>query len=714
MAGKNRFYTNPVRAKRRLRWLLLGFIIALALPVFLLLQRVYAQLDNEAYYALRSQAEILVQRVEQQLLTQLDAEQHRPIAEYSFFNVLENPLLQTATVNFSPLSKLPPKTNIAGLIGYFQIGSDGSLHTPVLPDIDKYQQVRLSGQELQKRMALRDQLRELLGIDEKQKTRRKEERKTEERQQLSEQSSAPGGQRGNVEPGDILQSAIARSGSRNDKTAAKADIAGNERQKRTTMSKERLRELKIDTGRWTKKLDTGEAQQYRQRKAGLPAQYRSRKETVKLPGQELLGSLLGRSPASMASKPMRQGAANEDAASEPSPATQQMDSANSNGNVFRFESEVGPLQMLLLDSGKLCFYRRVWHSDTQYVQGFVIDADNFLAAAVEPLLYSYRQEQFSSLLFASNGRLLRQFKITEPRQETLIYRTSLLPPLQAMEMIVNSAPVSAGPGAVVVDMLAVSLLVVLFFGILLLYRLAAGQIELAGQQRNFISAVSHELKTPLTSIRMYGEMLRSGWVSDAGKKHRYYDYIFLESERLSRLIANVLQLAKLDNHRQQPDLVSHDARQLLQQIKEKVAVQCEAAGFRLNVIAPDGNIQDAKVLVDTDAFFQIMINLIDNAIKFSSRNDPKTIDIGLNIAAHSREVLFTVRDYGPGIDRKQMKKIFRLFYRAGDELTRTSPGTGIGLALVVQLADNMHAAIDVINRQPGAEFQMKLKMHPMQ
>jgi len=146
---------------------------------------------------------------------------------------------------------------------------------------------------------------------------------------------------------------------------------------------------------------------------------------------------------------------------------------------------------------------------------------------------------------------------------------------------------------------------------------------------------------------------------------------------------------------------------LLQQIKEKVTVQCEAAGFQLNVIAPDGKIKDANVMVDADAFFQIMINLIDNAIKFSGQSEAKKIDVGLKIIARGREALFTVRDYGPGIDRKQMKKIFRLFYRAGDELTRTKPGTGIGLALVVQLAESMGTEIDVINRQPGVEFQLK-------
>ena len=91
-------------------------------------------------------------------------------------------------------------------------------------------------------------------------------------------------------------------------------------------------------------------------------------------------------------------------------------------------------------------------------------------------------------------------------------------------------------------------MLVLLVGHYGLYRLGLQQIDLAVQRSDFVSAVSHELKTPLTAIRMYGEMLRAGWVQDEARRQTYYDFIFFESERLSRLIANVLQLARLTNH----------------------------------------------------------------------------------------------------------------------------------------------------------------------
>ena len=95
------------------------------------------------------------------------------------------------------------------------------------------------------------------------------------------------------------------------------------------------------------------------------------------------------------------------------------------------------------------------------------------------------------------------------------------------------------------------------------YRLGGGQIELAQERSNFVSAVSHELKTPLTSIRMYGEILRAGWVESEDKKRSYYDFIFFESERLSRLIANVLHLARLTNNDSPLELRSYPPDRLL-------------------------------------------------------------------------------------------------------------------------------------------------------
>ena len=108
-------------------------------------------------------------------------------------------------------------------------------------------------------------------------------------------------------------------------------------------------------------------------------------------------------------------------------------------------------------------------------------------------------------------------------------------------------------------------------------------------------------------------------------------------------------------------------------------------------------------MIDADCFAQIIINLVDNAIKFSEHADNKTIEITGKLAS-DQQILFSIRDFGPGIPKDQMKKIFQLFYRPKSELTRETVGTGIGLAIVHQLTLAMGGKVDVINRSRGAEF----------
>ncbi len=100
-----------------------------------------------------------------------------------------------------------------------------------------------------------------------------------------------------------------------------------------------------------------------------------------------------------------------------------------------------------------------------------------------------------------------------------------------------------------------------------------------------------------------------------------------------------------------------------------------------------------------------MINLVDNAIKFSAKSEKKQIELSCKTIRKGR-IQFSVRDFGPGIDRQQMKKIFTLFYRTENELTRETVGTGIGLALVHQMVISMKGGIDVKNKKPGAEFRV--------
>jgi signal transduction histidine kinase len=289
----------------------------------------------------------------------------------------------------------------------------------------------------------------------------------------------------------------------------------------------------------------------------------------------------------------------------------------------------------------------------------------------------------------------------------LIFRSPLAFPLNDVEVLVSTAELPLGTGSQLIDAIA------LFLGLLVpaalygLYRLGAGQIDLAQQRSNFVSAVSHELRTPLTSIRMYGEILRSGWVESEEKRKSYYDYIFFESERLSRLITNVLQLARLTNNDTPLTLEPYTPEHVIDLVRSSVSSQVEAAGFALE-IHTDPMPTALHISAEEDALSRIFINLVDNALKFSRDASNKIVRLGYRLeGVVSPEVVFFVRDFGPGIEKSRRKKLFELFYRGEDELTRATPGTGIGLALVQELAAKLKAKVDFENKQPGVEFTIR-------
>ena len=700
---------NPGQAKKRLFYWLLVFFITITVPVYFLLNKVYAQLENEVWYRERNQAELLVERIEQQLLEKLQAEQDRPIAEYSFFNVLENQLLQSTSLNFSPLSELPPKSDLPGLVGYFQIDPNGRFHIPALPELSHDLHSGLSSEALAERIALKSKLRNLLADNAVSKQDQKivsirEQGEKKVKDELLKKNSF-NDYFSSVEQDDSRKTALSFS---------KAKPSAAPSKKALTLSEEKLQKLNIETSAWKQKNTRALVNNKRLRYAPEYRQ-KARKETVKIPEQSsaqavmqknqapqiLADSAISEAEAVLGSAQLTEGrlVKNENNVKNNSRVV----------NILSFESEVSPLKVRVLSQGYLCFYRHVWREKSRYIQGFIVD-QSFLYDIIQPTVLTTNNFSLNSLILVHKGNVLQQFKKTQLTTEHLLYRQSLLPPFQKMEVLVNTGPLSVDSGKQVLDMISITLSIIMSLGFILFYRLMVSQINLATQQRNFISSVSHELKTPLTSIRMYSEMLRADWVADESRKQSYYDYIYFESERLSRLISNVLQLAKLDHKQSKNQLVTLSAKQLMQQVQTKISAQIEASHYQLNLILPPEQISAPEVKVDEDAFFQIMINLVDNAIKFSKQSENKHIDIGFKLINKGSNIVFYVRDYGPGVEKQQMKKIFQLFYRAGDEMTRTQPGTGIGLALVVQLAESMGATVDLVNRDPGAEFQLKCEL----
>ncbi len=240
-----------------------------------------------------------------------------------------------------------------------------------------------------------------------------------------------------------------------------------------------------------------------------------------------------------------------------------------------------------------------------------------------------------------------------------------------------------------------------------LWRGAWQQVQLMRQKDDFISAVSHELRTPLTSIRMYAEMLEKGWVTQPEKQGRYYGGIRQESERLSRLIANVLDFSRIQRGRKSYHFAMGDLNAVVGQVVEMMNPYASQHGF---VVRTDlASLQE--VAFDRDAVTQIVVNLLDNAVKFAHSSQDKTIWVRTRL--EEGHALIEVEDHGPGVPRSERAKIFDEFYRMERESTRQTTGTGLGLALVRGFAQAHHGFVRVTEAQPqGAIFTVGLNASP--
>ncbi len=232
-------------------------------------------------------------------------------------------------------------------------------------------------------------------------------------------------------------------------------------------------------------------------------------------------------------------------------------------------------------------------------------------------------------------------------------------------------------------------------GLFAVYRMTAVALHFAERRSNFAAAVSHELKTPLTAIRLYAEMLRDGVVASEAKRGEYYGSITAETERLSRLIDNVLEFSRLEKGTRRVALSVGDVAPVVREAVELLRPHAAQSGLALALAVDDAL---PPVRFERDALLQIVFNLVDNAVKYG-RGEPAAIEIACRRAGDG--VALVVRDHGPGVPREELARILEPFYRRGDELTRSAPGAGIGLALVKTLAEQMGAALRVANAEGG-------------
>ena len=205
------------------------------------------------------------------------------------------------------------------------------------------------------------------------------------------------------------------------------------------------------------------------------------------------------------------------------------------------------------------------------------------------------------------------------------------------------------------------------------------QLRLAQQKTDFVSNVSHELKTPLTSIRMFSDLLVEGRVTDESKVRGYLGIISAEAARLTRLVNNVLDFARMERGERKFDARPLDLAALVAETASTLRPHLEAAGLRLELSLPKTPL---SVSGDRDGLSQVLLNLVSNAEKYAASGAVVELDASLI----GTMVVVSVSDRGPGVPSGLGERIFEKFFRADDALTSGVQGTGLGLTLARQIA----------------------------
>ena len=249
--------------------------------------------------------------------------------------------------------------------------------------------------------------------------------------------------------------------------------------------------------------------------------------------------------------------------------------------------------------------------------------------------------------------------------------------------------------------LAVGLAII---GSVFFWRDVRRDLETAELRSQFVASVSHELKTPLAAIRMFAETLRLKRFREPEKEAEYLDTIVNESQRLDRLIANVLDFSKIEKGRRIYRFEKTSIKEVLESAVRVMDYPLRQRGFQLKLALRD-DIQEINA--DPDALLQAVLNLLDNAMKYSG--DAREIDLSLE--RRELNAIIRIRDWGIGIPVSEHQRIFEKFHRVADRKNEGVVGAGLGLALAEHIVEAHGGRIEVESKPgEGSVFSLILPL----
>ncbi len=229
-------------------------------------------------------------------------------------------------------------------------------------------------------------------------------------------------------------------------------------------------------------------------------------------------------------------------------------------------------------------------------------------------------------------------------------------------------------------------------GVILIVKNITESIKLDDMRKEFVANVSHELKTPLTSIKGYSETILNGGLSPE-ESERFIKVINNEANRMNRLVQDLLQLSRFDYQKNKFTAVKFNLDDLAKEVAEKMQYVASEKKHKLECII---NMVPPPIFADKDAIEQVIINVVSNSIKYTPDGGEIFIYVG-NIAG---KAYIKVVDNGIGIPEKDLKRIFERFYRVDKARSREMGGTGLGLSIVKEIVDKNNGTIEM-KSEPG-------------
>jgi signal transduction histidine kinase len=627
---------------KRLKLLILLFCLAVSLPLGYVIWHTYQGLAQEERAQLRFFSETLFNEVEEEMAGLVLREENRAVDEYHYTLAQD-----TGNARKSPLSN-PPEENY--ILGYLQNNPDGTFQTPLVSDL---------GRVPSRFSPIVAQLQEINAIFNGKKFTAAPKPAPDKSAAASESQAAP------------PQKA----------KAVFADRYLSKLQQQTPKSY-----LGQKSSR-TEEITVGQALNLAKKERAVPGAGEALEARPEAPVAEM------KAPAPALRRQ------SEPAGIVPSDSDRERNDAShtpTGPGAYAFQVEVAPLQSVFIHPGRFFIFRRIAIGNQIFRQGFVLQVDPFLRHLAAAHFDGQPMAAFAGLRLEvlSNGQSEEAIKSGRwnPGGE-IITRRTFPPPFDFIRASVQAA---AAPPSPVRRSLGAALAVlglIMLLGLLAIYQSARTVMDLSERRSRFVSSVTHELKTPLTNIRMYIEMLEQGIAATPEREQDYLQIVGSESVRLSRLINNVLELAKLEKKQRRFDLRPAHLDEIFAEVRAIMGPKLKQEGFELKIEPGDL----PAFAMDREVIIQILINLIENSIKFGRGAPLKAITIRAD--RHEAMARISVADTGPGIPRQALKRVFDDFYRVDNDATRSAGGTGIGLALVKKFVTTLGGRVQAVNNE---------------